>query len=187
MPELREPDDLVLIGAVVAAHGLQGGVRVEPLTDFPERFLELESCFLRRADGGIERVKLKRCKIAPNGVLLNLEGLKSRNDAELLRGATLLVAKEERVELPDDSFYIGDLIGCSAIDEQGREIGKLADVIRGGQDILSIETGQGELLVPFVREWVGDVHVQNRTIVILNSATLISSEEIPPALGESDD
>ncbi|MCL4304582.1 16S rRNA processing protein RimM [bacterium] len=185
-PEPRSSNDLVLIGAVVAAHGLQGAVRVEPLTDFPERFRTLKECMLRMSDGTVLEIRIKRCKLATNGVLLNFDGIRTRNQAESLRGATIEISLNDRLKLPEDLFYISDMIGCIAVDESGQEVGKLSDVLRGAQDILTIQTPVGDVMVPFVDAWVGDVDLEHRRIVVRRFSELLSSEEIPPAVGERD-
>lgn len=186
MPELQNSHDLVLIGAVVASHGLQGTVRVEPLTDFPERFLSLKTCFLRTRDDQLTSVTIKRCKLAPNGALITFDGIRTREAADLLRGATLEIPMSERWGLPENAFYISDMIGCDAFDEAGNRVGTLTDVLRGAQDILTLQTAQGEILVPFVNEWVGDVNLEQKRIVIRRFNELVSAEEIPPAVGEGD-
>ncbi len=185
-PEPRNSNDFVLIGAVVAAHGLQGAVRVEPLTDFPERFQALKECTLRMPDGTTLEIMIKRCKIATNGVILVFDGFRSRNQAESLRGATLEILLKDRVELPDDLFYISDMIGCTVVDESGQEVGKLSDVLRGAQDILTVQTPMGDVMVPFVDAWVGDVDIEHRRIAVRRFSELLSGEEIPPAVGERD-
>ncbi len=186
MPEEIVPEDRVVIGVVVASHGLQGTLKVDLKTDFPERFESLKSCWLCRSDGSARKVSVKRCKFTPRGILLTLEGIKTREEADDLRGATLEIPVEERWPLPEGSFYISDLVGCKAIDGDGNVIGEIEDVIRGSQDVLSIHTVKGEILVPFVDEWVGNTDIIGRSVEIKRVLELIGPEEIPPALGESD-
>ena len=186
MPDTTPSMERVVIGIVVGSHGLQGTLKVDPRTDFPERFEVLKTCYLCRGDDDALVVKIKRCKFAPRGILLTLEGIKTRDEADKLRSATIEVPLSERWTLPDDSYYISDLIGCQAIDEAGTLIGEIEQVIRGSQDILSIKAEQGEILVPFVDEWVGKTDVNAKVVVIKRAAELITAEEIPPALGESD-
>lgn len=186
MPDTQVSPERIVIGIVVGSHGLQGTLKVEPRTDFPERFEVLKSCFLCRGDEELHIVKIKRCKFAPRGILLTLEGTKTREEADRLRGATIEIPLSERWTLPENCFYISDLIGCHAFDEAGTMIGEIEQVIRGSQDILSITTSKGEILVPFVNEWVGETDVLDRKIVIKRASELISAEEIPPELGESD-
>ena len=186
MPDTGTSTERVVIGIVVGSHGLQGTLKVDPRTDFPERFEVLKTCYLCRGDENAQIVKIKRCKFAPRGILLTLDGTKTREEADKLRGATIEVPMSERWALPDDFYYISDLVGCKAVDEAGNVMGEIEQVLRGSQDILSIKAEQGEILVPFVDEWVGKTDVSAKVVVIKRAAELVTAEEIPPALGESD-
>ncbi|MBL0060294.1 MAG: 16S rRNA processing protein RimM [bacterium] len=186
MPDTSASTERVVIGIVVGSHGLQGTLKVDPRTDFPERFEVLRTCYLCCGDEDAQIVKIKRCKFAPRGILLTLDGTKTREEADKLRGATIEVPMSDRWALPDDFYYISDLIGCQAVDEAGKMMGEIEQVLRGSQDVLLIKATQGEILVPFVNEWVGKTDVIARVVVIKRAAELITAEEIPPALGESD-
>lgn len=186
MPDQAETSERVVIGIVVGSHGLQGTVKIDARTDFPERFEALKSCWVCRGESEAREVRIKRCKFVTRGILLTLEGVKTRDEADKLRGATIEVPISERWALPENSFYVSDLIGCTAVDESGGTIGTVEQVIRGMQDILSIQSARGEILVPFVDAWVGETDVNARRIVIKRATELFASEEIPPAVGESD-
>ncbi|MBK6766885.1 MAG: 16S rRNA processing protein RimM [bacterium] len=151
----------------------------------PERFESLKASYLLRARRlGDFEVSIKRCKIAPNGILITLDGIRTRDEADKLRGATFAVLEADRWQLPQDAYYISDLIGCDAHDESGNVVGKISSVIRGAQDILSVDSTLGEVLVPFVREWVGDVDMRQRRVVIRKFSELAEADEIPPDVGE---
>ncbi len=186
MPETNSPIERVVIGIVVGSHGLQGTLKIDPRTDFPERYEVLKTCWLCRGQDEPREVNIKRCKFGPRGILLTLEGIKTRDEADTMRGATIEIPMSERWTLPENSFYISDLMGCQAVDESGKVIGTVDQVLRGSQDILVIQSQSGEFLVPFVNEWVGHTDVSVRTVVIKRSSELYTAEEIPPALGESD-
>lgn len=186
MPETNSASERVVIGIVVGSHGLQGTLKVDPRTDFPERYEVLKTCWLCRGDDEPRKVSIKRCKFGPRGILLTLEGIKTRDDADKLRGATIEIPMSERWALPEDSFYISDLIGCQAVDETGKVIGVVEQVLRGNQDILVIQSSGGEVMVPFVDAWVGKIDISASTVEIKRSQELFAAEEIPPALGEVD-
>jgi 16S rRNA processing protein RimM len=161
------------IGVIAAPHGLQGTVRVDPLSDFPERFLHLKTCFLRRKDGSIVELVVKQTNLATRPILMTFESICDRNDAELLRGCEICVAEADTWELPEDTYYITDIIGYSVISEAGQPLGELENVIRGAQDIFQIRGPFGEILVPFVKEWVGEIDEKERTICVLNWEQLV--------------
>jgi 16S rRNA processing protein RimM len=183
--ELR-PEDLRTIGVITGVHGLQGTLRVAPLSDFPERFAALHTVYLQRDETVLGTYQVKRVKWLQAQLLVTLREITKREAAELLRGAELCVLDSETWPLPENVFYVSELIGYAAIAEDGAEIGRLTDVIEGAQDTLIVTMAQGELLVPFVHAWVGEVNSQRRTIQILNWRRLAESDEIPGS-PETDD
>lgn len=179
-------DDLRTIGIVIGMHGLQGALKVQPLTDFPERFSALKTVFLKRGESVIGEARVKRIRFAVGQIHIALSGITNREASEALQGVEICVRENERWTLPENSFYISDLIGCEARGEDGTEIGILRNVISGPQDILEISDGKNEFLVPFVEDWVGRINLPERTIEILNWRRMLSAE-IVKGNSDSDD
>ncbi len=175
-----------MIGRVVASHGLQGTLKIEPLTEFPERFAAVHTYVLAQANGEEIHVKLKRLKPAGTIMLVTVDAIKTRDEADRWRGATMEVPMSDRWKLPDDWFYVSDLVGCTAVNEAGQEIGVVEQVIRASQDILVVRVGSAEMLVPFVGEWVGRTDMAARVVEIKRSKELLGAEELPPEVGERD-
>ena len=180
------PEDLHTIGLITGVHGLQGTLRVAPLSDFPERFAALRRVYLMRDGLVLGEYEVKRIKWMQAQLLVTLREVTKRENAELLRGAEFCVPEAETWPLPENVYYITELIGFGIVAEDGTAIGKLTDVVEGAQDTLVVTTPQGELLVPFVQEWVGEVNPERRTIQVLNWRRLTDSEEIPES-PETDD
>lgn len=174
--ETRQESDLYLIGKVVAAHGLQGALRVLSLTDFPERFLTLKGCLCRKKNDEVTRVSVKRVKLTPKGAIIVIEGVDTREAAEAMVGAELCVTREERWPLEENMFYVSDLLNLAVVDESGVRVGEIADVTRGAQDLLHVRCVSGEVLVPLVDEWVGEINLEAGTVVVRNF-TLLSNPE----------
>lgn len=186
MPETNSPIERVVIGIVVGSHGLQGTLKIDPRTDFPERYEVLKTCWLCRGKTSRAR-STSSAAVWPSRHIADFsQGIKTRDEADTMRGATIEIPMSERWTLPENLFYISDLMGCQAVDESGKVIGTVDQVLRGSQDILVIQSQSGEFLVPFVNEWVGHTDVSARTVVIKAVVRALHSEEIPPALGESD-
>ena len=90
-----------------------------------------------------------------------MEGVNTRNDAEEVRGTMLYIDREHAVELDEDSTFICDLIGLHGIVDDGRDLGKLKDVLQpGGNDVYVIKTPKGEMLLPAVRHIVPEIDVE---------------------------
>jgi 16S rRNA processing protein RimM len=155
-----DPATAVSVGRIVASHALKGEVKVQPLTDFPERFDRGSQLWL---DGSPRTVQSGRWQ--GGLVYLKLEGIDSRNDADALRDKELMVPEPE--ELEEGVFYLHDIMGISAFDAQGEPLGKLVDVLStGANDVYVIRGERGELLVPATDEVVQEIDIANGRLVV---------------------
>jgi len=151
----------VTVGRVLAPHGIRGELKVQPLTDFPERFDAGSSLWLN----GEERI-VQRGRRAGRHVILKLRGLETRNQAEALRGAELTVP--EAAELNEEGvYYLHDIIGLPVFDTNGAALGKLAEVFStGSTDVYVVRGDQGELLLPALDDVVTEVDIAGGHILV---------------------
>lgn len=158
-----EPD--ITVGRIVAAHGIRGEVRVQPWTDVPERFRPGMRVYVQPGPGWsvIEAARPFRGGLW----LLRLEGVGDRNAAEALRGARLLIRREDRAPLPPGAYYTLDLLGWPVATPDGTVVGRLRDVHRNpAHDLFEVElSAGGRALVPAVRALV-TIDAEARRIVV---------------------
>ncbi len=139
------------IGRITAPHGVQGEVRVLPLTDRLERFDSLAECFLTSPDEKQHHlVRIVRTRPNPPFILVSLAGIESREAADQLRNWFLSVDREHAIELPADTWFVCDLIGITVTDEKLGELGRLSDVLQQtAQDVYVVSApGQPDVLFP---------------------------------------
>ena len=149
------------IGEITKPHGIKGEVKVFPLTDDIQRFKKLKRVFI---DG--QEVKISYVTVGHDRAILRLEGVDSVEDAEKLRKKLLVVPREEAVRLEEDAYFIEDLKDCTVYDEEGLELGKVAEVIQtGANDVYWIKKPK-ELLIPAIRDVVLSVDVEVEKIII---------------------
>lgn len=149
------------IGEITKPHGIKGEVKVFPLTDDIQRFKKLKRVFI---DG--QEVKVSYVTVGHDRAILRLEGVDRVEEAEKLRKKLLVVPREEAVKLEEDSYFIEDLKDCTVYDEEGLELGKVADVIQtGANDVYWIKKPK-ELLIPAIRDVVLSVDVEAEKIII---------------------
>lgn len=158
--------DLVKIGQITSAHGVRGEVRVFPLTEFLERFAKLKTALL-----GPEQkvVRVKYRTVVKNMIILSIEGVDDRDEAEKLRGQYLQVPKEEVYKLPEGHYYVFDLEGLSVVDPEGNPLGRLVEVNQSSpaHDIYVVETpDRKRYMVPAVQQFVKQIDVPGGKIVI---------------------
>lgn len=162
---------LVVIGRVMGAHGVRGQLRLLPLTDFPERFHDMKELSLYRGNNLVLRSALTHVgELRSRGqVIVGLEGLKDRNQAEALAGCEIRIEPQERMPLEEGQYWISDLIGLTARTETGQELGQVSDVMTtGASDLLEITDSQGKThLVPLVAQFVPHVSLEDREVTIV--------------------
>ncbi len=158
--------EYLLIGQVLRPQGIKGLVKVRPDTDDPERFLDLETVFVKQGEAYTE-MPVDEISVREDGVYLRLNGVSDRDAAEKQRNLMLYVDRAHAVELGEDETFICDLIGCKVIDLQGNELGTVKDVLQpGGNDVYVIKTPKGEMLLPALKHVIPTVDVKNGTMTV---------------------
>lgn len=145
------------VGRIVGAFGIRGQVKVEPLTDFAERFDKGRTLYL---DG--EPLEIKSTQFHKNQFLLGFAEVPDATAAERLQWKTL-EADDMELELEEDEYLTRDLIGLMVLTEEGRPLGKVDDVLPyPAQDVIVV----GNIMIPAVKEFVKEVDLENKTIVV---------------------
>ena len=156
-----EPSGVVLIGKIVGAHGLDGTSKVISYAESVSIFTPNSSIILRQPEGQERPVTVQWAKEHGRGILLALDGVTDRNQAESLIGCQLLVPRSRLPEPEDGTYYWFDLIGLSVYTTNGRFLGRLASIIpTGSNDVYVVrpETeDRDEVLVPAVESVVKEV------------------------------
>lgn len=156
----------VLLGCIVAAHGVCGDVLVKTFTDEPADISRYGA--LTDAGGG-RPLELEVRRATSKGMIVGVRGVEDRTAAEALRGAELWVDRERLPGAEDGEFYHVDLVGLEAVDEAGVPFGKIANVVNyGAGDLLEVVLSDGgkRELVPFKFEYVPDVDIEGARVVI---------------------
>ena len=156
-------EEWLAVGTVVGAQGLRGELRVNPASDFPERFTKPGPRWLRHGDATPQEMMLTSGRQLPGRSLfvVRFKGIDSRSAAEGLVGQKLLVSSTDRPELEEGEFHLLDLVGLEARlnANDNAVVGTVSDLISGGNDLLEITRPDGrKLLIPFVEQIVPEVH-----------------------------
>ena len=175
-------NDLIELGAISEAQGLQGQVKVRPHSSDPVALLSSKTVWLSlvpRRDAGVAasveqasltQYKVKSAKMHSGNVVVALEGVTDRDQAIALKGARILVARDAFPKAESDSYYWVDLIGCQAINLQNDILGEVLDVTENGaHGVIAIgdaTTKEIKYLVPFVKEVVQTVDLPNKAITL---------------------
>lgn len=158
--------EYLLIGEVLRPQGIKGQVKVRPYTDDPDRFLDLESVYVKAGEQ-YRAVPVDDVSVRDDGVYLRLNGALDRDTAEKQRGTALYVDRAHARPLQENETFICDLIGCRVLDSRGTELGKVTDVLQpGGNDVYVIKTPKGEMLLPALKHVIPTVDTVNGLIVV---------------------
>lgn len=157
-------DKEIVIGKIVAPHGVRGDIRIMPLTDRPEQFLNLS--YLLLEDG--RQLTVKAARFHKRMVLVSTKEITTMNDAELLRDTKILIRAEDLPPLEEGRFYVADLIGLPVFDEEGKQLGTFKDSITTGSNdvyIVAVPGGK-DLLIPALKIYVREINLQEKRIVV---------------------
>ena len=154
----------IVIGKIVAPHGVRGDIRILPLTEKPEQFLDLDYLLLQ--DG--RKLTIKHARFHKRMVLVTTEEIKSMNEAELLRDQEVLIKAEDLPELEEGQFYVADLIGLPVFDTEGKQIGTFKDSLStGSNDVYVIVVpGEKDILLPALKIYVKEINLAEKRIVV---------------------
>lgn len=162
--------ELIPVGKIVGVYGIKGGMKVEPWTDFPERF----DVGARLILGGIER-KVLANHWHKGQARITLEGFERPEDVQPWIGESLFVDAQNAPELEEGEFEVRHLLGLEVITTAGEPLGKLEKILPlPAQDILVV----GEIMIPMAEQFVKKVDLTKGCIVV---------ELIPGMRGEEDD
>ncbi|MED3561383.1 ribosome maturation factor RimM [Bacillus xiapuensis] len=166
------------VGKIVNTHGIRGEVRVISKTDFPnERYKtgNVLYLFLPKASEPIE-LTVKSHRTHKNFDLLTFEGLENINDVEKFRDGILKVPESQLGELEEDEFYFHEIIGCLVATTEGKEIGKVTEILTPGANDVWVVKGKGgkEILIPYIQDVVKKVDKKEKVILIKPMEGLLS-------------
>ena len=172
VPENNEPWDL-LIGEITSPSGLRGEVKVYPHTDFPARFAELSEVGVREHDGPVRVMKITHRQVTGRRIVLKLEGVETREEAERLRGAQLVIPRSWAVELEVDEYYHHQLLGLEVVTTTGESLGEIIAIWpTGANDVYETPLA----LIPAVKEFIREVNLDHGRMIVEARPGLKKSE-----------
>ena len=155
-------------GIIGAPYGLEGFVKVKPLSGETAHLLKLKSVILRK-DGKERLLEVEESKTIHGFALFRFKGYSEQEQAKTLNGSELLVDRENAAVLKPGEYYIEDLTGLEIISE-GQILGHISSVFEGGGgDLVEICLNDGKKkLVPFRKEFFSEINPENGSILIKN-------------------
>ena len=162
MTKSLQSEDKIIVGKVGAARGLDGTLRIIPLTDFEGRFDGLEKIFV-----GGKLFNVEEVKHISGQLFIKLAGVDSREDARALTNKFLTVDRADAAPLDDGEYYTFDIIGCEVFDDVKR-LGTVTNVLKtGSNDVFEVD---GKLLIPALKTLVRSIDIAAKRIDVDSNA-----------------
>ena len=156
-------DNLIEIGKIVNTHGIRGEVKVQPWCDDPYIFDELEYLIIDGREYEIIKNRLhKNCQI------IQLDGITSMNDAELMRNKIVKVERDA-LELPEGRYFVTDIEGLTVREENGRVLGVVDEVLKtGSNDVYSLKDtfNHKPILIPVIDGVIIETNIDEGYITV---------------------
>ena len=175
-PNPQDPDsgsDEVAIGKLHKPRGFRGEVFCQPLTDFVERFAELGTVTAILQSGCREKLMVENARLYGNRLAIKFKGIDTPEATAILRNAQLVVPKHETYHLPENTFYVYEVVGMVVETEQGEIVGLVKDVLSiPGNDVYVVDRRGEEVLIPAVRDLM-TVDREARKIVVQSLEGLV--------------
>ena len=146
--------DYLDCGQIVNTHGVRGEVRIVPWADSPDFLCQFSTLYI---DGAPRRILSSR--VHKGSVIAKLDGVDTVEGAMLLRDKTVQLHRAD-ARLPEGTFFLADIIGLNVVDEQGRGLGTLKEVLSPSVQQVYVIEGEREFLIPAVPEFVLETNIE---------------------------
>ena len=141
-------------GQIVNTHGIRGEVRIVPWADSPDFLCQFSTLYL---DGTPKRVLSGR--VHKGSVIVKLDGVDTVEEAMLLRDKTVQIRRAD-ARLRSGSFFLADIIGLDVVDEDGRKLGTLKEVLSPSVQQVYVIEGEREIMIPAVPEFILETNIE---------------------------
>lgn len=160
-------DQYFLIAKVHSTYGKDGFVRIISYSDFPDRFFSLKKVYVEFFDNKKEII-VQKVKTKKNFFLFKFENFNNDAEAKYLVNKNIFVSDSDIVELPEDHYFIHDLIG-SAVYQKNLLIGHIKDVLSLSVNdvyVIQPENKEEELLIPAVKRFIENFDPQKKILTL---------------------
>jgi len=157
----------IVVGTVFRKHGIRGEVKVFPLTDSPQRFLDFHEVVIEDPSGKRYPVRIDRVRFQKDRLILHFEGKDRPEDVQPLLQSRILIHRSEALPLPEGRYYYADIIGLSVFTDKGKALGTVEDILEtGSNDVYVVKNEEKEVLIPAIDEVIVNVDLENKQLIV---------------------
>ena len=157
------------VGVIASTHGLQGEVNVFPTTQDPDRFKKLKKVTLHTQKGEEILLDVVSARFFKKFVIVKFKQFNNINEVEKFRGCELTIDRKDAIKLNKGEYYCADLIGLKIVDEDGKELGTLTEILQtGANDVYEMTRNDTDdkVYIPAIKDCVKEIDVEGGKIVI---------------------
>ena len=160
-------DQQIELGQIVNTYGIKGFLKIVPYTDNIKRFENLKTIYIQEKNK-LQEFIIEEVKYSKNIVLLKLKGIDDVNTAEKYKNCYIKIDRKDAVKLPEDTYFIIDLIGIDVITDKNELLGQIVDVFpTGSNDVYVVKNDIGkQILLPAIAEVIKNVDINNKKMVV---------------------
>ncbi len=155
------------VGQIINTHGVKGEFKVFPLTDNLKRFSKLKFLYIKSGNE-YKKFDVNGVKYSGELVILKLNGIEDMNAAIEYKKQYIYVDRENAVKLPEDSYFIADLVGLDVFTEEGQLLGSVSSVFStGSNDVYEIKReDESTFLIPAIKDVIKNIDLENNKMII---------------------
>jgi 16S rRNA processing protein RimM len=173
-------EDFIAIGRVSKPHGVKGEIRIEYFNpEDPRLFSHYQVIFLQGDEGNLQAYRPISVRPRKKFILAQLEGIRTREEAEQLRGKVVLIDAAELPPLEEGEYYWYDILGMRVVTEKGEDVGEVTEIVpTGSNDVYVVRKGEKEFLIPATKDVIIAIDTAERTMVIRPLEGLLQEDDL---------
>lgn len=162
MPELKR----VTIGQICRVRGVKGEMVVIPMTNDPDRFLQLKDITVTQGES-TQQFQIEGVRKLAKNVLLKLREIQTPEEAKNLVGGFIEIEAELLAKLPEGNYFIFEIIGLEVRNTKGEKIGEVKDVISlPANDVYVVRGEKRDYDIPAISEIIKKIDLKNKVMII---------------------
>jgi 16S rRNA processing protein RimM len=155
---------MVVMGRIVAAHGILGWVKVQTYTEYLDSLLDYDTWYVG-GEKSWRPLQVLEADVHGKVLVAKLEGIADRTAAERYKGQLIAVPRAELPEQEEGEYYWSDLVGLNVENLAGEKFGTVDSLLEtGANDVLVVKGEHGETLIPFIASVIQQVSLKDRMI-----------------------
>ncbi|HEX2055374.1 MAG TPA: ribosome maturation factor RimM [Nitrospiraceae bacterium] len=167
MPAMAEQAELVTIGKIERPFGVRGEVKVQSLSDVPNRLQEVREVILVSPSGVVLATNVTHVRRGGRSYIMGFEAFSTPEQAAQFRGGALKIPRAASPRLSEDQYYEYELVGMAVQDDEGRDLGILEEIWDlPGNPVFAVRKAGRELLVPATKRAIASVDRAGRTMIV---------------------